>query len=66
MTPREKLQAITESFGSLKTTVVEYWKGKVELNTMDDVLPLIIYIVGMAEIPHPAAEFNMMEDFLNF
>lgn len=32
---------------------------------MDDVLPLTIYIVAMAELSHPASEFNMLEDYLS-
>jgi len=31
---------------------------------MDDVLPLTIYVVGMADISHPASEFSMLEDYL--
>lgn len=62
--PREKLACISESFGCLKTTIVDYWKGKTELNTMDDVLPLTIYAVAMAELSHPASEFNIMDDYL--
>ena len=31
---------------------------------MDDVLPLTIYAVAMAELSHPASEFNIMEDYL--
>lgn len=46
--PREKLQCLSESFACLKTAIVDHWKGKVELNTMDDVLPLTIYVVAMA------------------
>jgi hypothetical protein len=58
------LQCISESFASLKTAIVDYWKGKVELCTMDDVLPLTIYAVSMAELSHPASELNIMEDYL--
>jgi hypothetical protein len=36
-----------------------------ELNTMDDVLPLTIYVVAEAELTHPASEFNIMEDYLS-
>ena len=43
---------------------MDYWKGKVELNTMDDVLPLTIYCVSMATLSNPASEFNLMEDYL--
>ena len=32
---------------------------------MDDVLPLTIYAVAMAELSHPASEFNMLEDYLS-
>ena len=64
--PREKLACISESYGCLKTSVVEYWKGKVELNTMDDVLPLTIYCVAMADIENPASELNIMEDYLHY
>ena len=31
---------------------------------MDDVLPLTIYIVAMAELSHPASQFNMLDDYL--
>ena len=32
---------------------------------MDDVLPLTIYAVAMAELSHPASELNIMEDYLS-
>lgn len=32
---------------------------------MDDVLPLTIYVVAMAELSHPASELNIMEDYLS-
>lgn len=31
---------------------------------MDDLLPLTIYAVAMAELSHPASELNMLEDYL--
>ncbi|MFS8159773.1 MAG: hypothetical protein ACMG6E_06095 [Candidatus Roizmanbacteria bacterium] len=34
------------------------------MNTMDDVLPLSIYVMAMAELSHPASEFNMLDDYL--
>ena len=64
-TPREKLHCVSGSFSALKTAIVDYYKGKLELNTMDDVLPLSIYVVGMADIAHPASEFNLLEDYLS-
>lgn len=44
---------------------MDHYKGKFELNAMDDVLPLTIYCVVMADISHPASEFNIMEDYLS-
>lgn len=31
---------------------------------MDDVLPLSIYVIAMADLPTMASHFNMLEDFL--
>lgn len=31
---------------------------------MDDVLPLTIYAVAMAELSHPASEINLLDDYL--
>ena len=31
---------------------------------MDDVLPLTIYVVAMADLSHPQSELNIMEDYL--
>ena len=55
---------ISEAYASMKTAVIDYWKGKIELSTMDDVLPLTIYAVSMADLSHPASEFNIMDDYL--
>ena len=46
---------LSNAFGALKTAVVDYHKGKMELSAMDDVLPLSIYIVAMSELSHPSS-----------
>ena len=43
--PLEKLNCWLSSMACMKTTVLDYWKSKEELGTMDDELPVIIYIV---------------------
>jgi len=55
---------LSESFGCLKTAIVDHYKGKVELNAMDDVLPLTIYTVAMADLSHISSEYHLMEDYL--
>lgn len=32
---------------------------------MDDVLPLTIYAVAMADLTHPVSEYNIMDDYLS-
>lgn len=63
-TPADMLACLSASYGSLKAAVVDHSKGKYELAEMDDVLPITIYAVSMAELSHPASHRNMMEDYL--
>lgn len=62
--PADMLACLSASFGSLKSAVVDHSKGKYELAEMDDVLPISIYVVAMAELSHPSSHRNMMEDYL--
>lgn len=62
--PADMLACLSASFGSLKSAVVDFSKGKYELSEMDDVLPISIYVVAMAELSHPSSHRNMMEDYL--
>lgn len=48
--PVEMVQALSLSFARLKSEVVDYHKGKFELESMDDVLPLSIYCVAMCNL----------------
>ena len=62
--PRDKIAALDECYGHMKTSIVDHWKGKIELCTMDDVLPLFIYVVSQADISHLASEIAFVEDFI--
>jgi len=62
--PQDMLACLSSAFGSLKAAVVDHHKGKFELQSMDDLLPLTIYCVSRAELSHPASQRNMMEDYL--
>ena len=62
--PEEMIGCLSASFERLKTAVVDLHKGKFELSTMDDVLPLSIYVVSMANMERPSSHKNMMEDYL--
>mmetsp|Transcript_10652 Transcript_10652/g.17902 ORF Transcript_10652/g.17902 Transcript_10652/m.17902 type:complete len:127 (-) Transcript_10652:267-647(-) len=64
MTPKEKLNCLNESYGAMKTAVVDFHKGKLELSAMDDVLPITIYVISQINVPNLATEFNILEDFI--
>ena len=51
-------------FASLKSEVVDHHKGRVELEAMDDVLPLSIYCVAMSSLKHAPTLHNMIDDYL--
>jgi hypothetical protein len=49
----------------MKTSIVDYYKGKFELATMDDVVPMFIYVVSLADLTHLQTEINFLEDYIN-
>lgn len=61
--PIDKLNCILESTTHMKTTVIDYWKGKQELETMDDQLPVIIFIVFKVTIPTFPAQIEFLLDY---
>lgn len=62
--PVDMVQCLSLSFARLKSEVVDFHKGKFELESMDDVLPLTIYCVAFANLPYAASFHNIMQDFL--
>lgn len=58
------VSCLSSSFGSLKSAVVDHFKGKFELSSMDDVLPLTIYCVAMSNLRNASSHRNLMEDYL--
>jgi hypothetical protein len=63
--PREKLDWVIDFFSNMKSSIVDYWKGKVELQTMDDILPLCIYWVWYWNSDNFASEISFLKDFIN-
>jgi hypothetical protein len=58
------VSCLSLNYAALKSEVVDYHKGKVELEAMDDVLPLTIYCVAISNVKHAASYHSMMEDYL--
>ncbi len=61
--PRDKLNCVNECFNLIKTTVVDHYRGKVELETMDDILPIFIYVVSQSSITHLQSEILFLQDY---
>ena len=61
--PVDKLNCILESTTHMKTTVIDYWKGKQELETMDDQLPVIIFIVFKVAVDSFPAHIEFLIDY---
>eukprot|EP00047_Mylnosiga_fluctuans_P020907 m.97717 g.97717 ORF g.97717 m.97717 type:complete len:1510 (-) comp8676_c0_seq2:738-5267(-) len=63
--PVEKLQVLHDTFRKINDDVLEFWSGQERLLSMDDVLPLILYVVVRARIRHLGAEVRFLNDFLH-
>ena len=61
--PLEKLNSILECMTLMKTVVVDYWKGKKELEAMDDQLPVIIFIVSQVTSQEFPSEIRFLLDY---
>ena len=64
-TPLDKLNSLLEGVTFMKTCVVDYWKGKLELSTMDDQLPVMIYIVSQVKAPTFVSQIILLKDYIS-
>ena len=55
-----------QMFAEMKTDVIDYSKGKFELEGMDDQMPVFIYIMLMANLTNPMTEMNLLYDYLKY
>jgi hypothetical protein len=64
VTPLEKINCLLNAMSAMRMTVIDYWRSKEELDTMDDELPIVIYIVVMSSVPSLAAEVCYLQDYI--
>lgn len=64
-TPREATEALTFSQFEMKTCVLEATGGETELRTMDDILPLFVFILVRSALTKPFACAQYMNDSLS-
>ena len=48
----------------MKTEVVDHWNGRVTLESMDDEIPLLIYIIAFSDVKSLLAEIEFMQDYM--
>ncbi|XP_037383715.1 ALS2 C-terminal-like protein [Talpa occidentalis] len=62
--PQEKLEVLEKTCGEIKSTVSRVLGQEHEL-PMDDLLPLLIYVVSRARIQHLGAEIHLIRDMMD-
>jgi hypothetical protein len=60
---RKKFEILTTASLEIRTCVLEYSNGKHELDSMDDELPIIIYIATQIKVANMFAELNIVDDY---
>lgn len=64
--PRIKFDTLISAGLDLRNTVLGGTQGKIELNSMDDELPIFIYIVTQSRLTNIIAELHMIEDYITY
>ena len=64
--PVEKLDTLINAGLELRNTILGSNAGKSELNSMDDELPIFIYLATQMNLKNSSAEFHFVEDYLKF
>ncbi len=61
---KNKIEILTQSSLEMRSCILEYTNGKTELESMDDEVPIIIYIVTQIDIENLYAELYMIDDYI--
>ena len=61
---KKKFEILTQASLEIRTYVLEYTNGKYELDSMDDELPIIIFIATQVNVRNLFAELNIVNDYI--
>ena len=61
---RDLLQCVQKVFGLIKVACLTEHKGKLEIASMDDILPVMIYVVAKAEIADFPVYVKLIDDYV--
>ena len=60
----KKFEILTQASLEIRKCILEYTDGKFELESMDDELPIIIFISTQVKVDNFIAELNMLDDYI--
>ena len=63
-TPLDKLNCLLKMAALLQTEILDFWKGKMELESMDQELPLLIYVLSKTQVQGLSAELRFLLDYV--
>ena len=61
---KKKFEILTKGSLEIRTYILEQTNGKYELDSMDDELPIIIYIATQVKVDNLFAELNMVDEYI--
>ena len=60
----KKFEILTQASLEIRKCILEYTESKFELESMDDELPIIIFISTQVKVDNFIAELNMLDDYI--
>ena len=60
----KKFEILTQASLEIRKCILEYTDGRFELESMDDELPIIIFISTQVKVDNFIAELNMLDDYI--
>lgn len=63
-TPIDKINCLIAAVACMKACVVEYWKGHLEIQAMDDELPVIMFLLLTSDIECPSAQLTILSNYV--
>ena len=60
----KKFEILTHASLEIRKCILDYSEGKFELESMDDELPIIIFISTQVKVDNFIAELNMLDDYI--
>ena len=62
--PRQLLLSVQKVYSSVKIDCLKASKGKAELSSMDDLLPVMIFVTAKAAVTNFPAFVKMVDDYV--